>query len=248
MGKLFVSAIAQRYHGFLYDMYKYVFDSLGFRCFWLDYQKRYKYVLHLLLKKYDTIWAEASGRGLITVLCKTIPFIKSRLKRTRIITRFHRVPSMLLEERGWKAMIPLFGSDAVAWVYDGYNELKEFFPRFPPDKFYVVHNGVDLEMYKPLEHIHKDENLVFTLSNWWEHKRLDLLIRAMEHLPEHRLVVAGNFIQDSYRIQCLNLVEKVRKTIGDKITFVGGQYGLDKVEWFNKAGIFILYGKNGSKH
>lgn len=243
MRKLFLQGISQKNYGFSHDIYEYVLSGLGFHCFWLDYQKRYKYVLHLLLKKYDTIWAEASARGLITILCKSIPFLKSRLKHTRIITRFHRVPSMLLEEQGWKAMIPLFGSDTVAWVYDSYNELKKFFPHFPPNKFYVVHNGVDLEIYKPLEHIRKDENLVFTLSSWWEHKRLDLLIRAMEHLPEHKLVVAGNFIQDSYRIQCLNLVKKVRKTIGDKITFVGGQYGLDKVQWFNKAGIFVMPSK-----
>lgn len=243
MSRLFLSGISQKNYGFSHDIYKYVFSGLGFHSFWLDYQKRYKYALHLLLKKYDIILAEASARGLITILCKSTPFLKSRLRHTRIITRFHRVPSMLLEEQGWKAMIPLFGSDAVAWVYDGYDELKEFFPKFPPNKFYVIHNGVDLEIDKPLEYIRKDENLVFTLSSWWEHKRLDLLIRAMEHLPEHKLVVAGNFIQDSYRIRCLNLVKKVRKTIGDNITFVGGQYGLDKVRWFNKAGIFVLPSK-----
>ena len=225
------------------NIYRYVLKDMGFHCFQLDYQKRYRYLLHLLRKRYDVIWACSNARGLITILCKSIPFIKRRLKRTRIITRFHRVPSMMLEERGWKAMVPLFGSDAVVWVYDSYSELKEFFPQFPTNKFYVVHNGVDLETYKPLEHVSKDENLVLTLSSWWEHKRLDLLIRAMRYLPEYKLVVAGNFIQVSYKIHCLNLVEKMRKTIGNRITFVGAQYGFDKVRWLNKAGIFVMPSK-----
>lgn len=240
MRKLFLQGIHQRNYGFSHDFYAYVLKDMGFRCFWLDYQKRYRYVLHLLLKKYDIIWAESNARGLITILAKSaIPIVRGRLKDTRIMTRFHKCPIEIIESRGWQAIVPLFGSDSVVYVYDCRKELKELFPNFSFNNFNVVHNGVDLDFYKPLENISKDENLVFTLSSWWENKRLDLLIKAMEYLPKHRLVIAGNFIQDSVREQCYGLARKM----GNKITFLGWITDKDKVKWYNKAGIFVMPSK-----
>ena len=59
MNKLYLTGIHRNY-GFSYDMYRYVLKPMGFHCFQLDYQKRYRYLLLLLRKKYDVIWACSS--------------------------------------------------------------------------------------------------------------------------------------------------------------------------------------------
>jgi len=236
MTDLYLTSLSHKYHGFLYDMYSNVFSKLQFKKYYLDYSFK-KFLLHLLLHKYRLIWCESDGRGFVTVLCKTV--LKKRLKDTKIVTRFHRAPAMLINERGWKAMVPLFGSDLVTWVYDGLNELTEIFPSFPRENFFVVHNGIDLEFYKPMANITKNPNLILTLSGWWQHKRLELLMEAMEYLPNYELVIIGKFLNAEYKEYCLNLA----KRFSERISFLGEKYGNDKVYWMNKAGIFVLPSK-----
>jgi len=226
----------QEKSGFLFDMYSEAFRKRGFKKYTLKKSYR-KFLLHLFLRNHRIIWCEGNARGFIMVLCKTI--LKNKLKNTIVITRFHRAPSMMLEERGWKAFVPLFGSDIVVWVYDCLSELTRLFPRFPPEKFFVVHNGVDLDFYKPMANITKNENLILTLSNWWKHKRLELLIEAMKHLPNYELVIIGRFLDSEYKEYCLNLA----KNFPRRILFLGEKYGEEKVYWMNRAGIFVLPSK-----
>jgi glycosyltransferase involved in cell wall biosynthesis len=239
MRRLFLSSVYQRNHGFLFDTYNYVFKELQFECFYLDYKKYYKYLLKLLWKKYDLIWAESNARGFITILAKSAPLLRKRMTETAVITRFHRVPKMMFKERSWKSLVPLFASDLLVWVYNCRNELKELIPLFPQERFYVVHNGIDLDFYKPMANTAKNQNLILTLSSWWKHKRLELLIEAMKYLPNYELVIIGRFLDSEYKEHCLNLAKKFPR----RISFIGEKYGKEKVYWMNKAGIFVLPSK-----
>jgi glycosyltransferase involved in cell wall biosynthesis len=216
-------------------MYAYVMAEMEFKQFYLD--KNYvQFLWHLRFHKYNVIWCENSGSGLVTVLCKMI--LKDRLSNTKIVTRFHRVPSMLLEEKGWKALVPLFGSDVIVWVYDCKSELEKLLPTLNTQNFFAVHNGVDLNFYKNLGKT-RESSLVVTLSNWWQHKRLELLIEAMQYLPKHELVVAGNFLNTSYKQYCQKLAKD--KT---NVFFMGYADQKEKRELFNKASIFVLPSKS----
>jgi len=145
----------------------------------------------------------------------------------------------MLRERGWKALVPLFGSDITVWVYDCLNELTELFPSLPRENFFVVHNGVDLEFYKPMGNVTKNQNLILTLSSWWKHKRLELLIEAMKYLPNYELAIIGRFLDSQYKEYCLNLAKEFPR----RISFLGEKYGKEKVYWMNEAGIFVLPSK-----
>jgi len=224
-------------------MYRYVLEPMGFHCFQLDYQERWRYILHLLWRKYDLIWACSSARGLITLLAKNaVPIVKGRMKDTKVVTRFHKCPNEIMATYNWKNLAPLFGCDWHAWVYDCRDELKALFPKFPLNNFCVVHNGVDLDFYKRREWVTRDENLVFTLSSWWENKRLSLLIEAMRHLPKHRLVVAGKFIQDHVKQECYRLADEMNP----RIRFLGWITDLAKSIWLNRAGVFVMPSKSES--
>lgn len=228
MKKLYF-ATPQRSGGFLYEAYEYVFKELGFK--WYKYKSYKRAFLYLVLHKYDLIWCESNGKGMVSVLKREL--FKDK---TKIVTRFHRVPSMMLEERGWKALIPLFGSDAVAWVYDCRKELKSLFPTFK-GKFFVVHNGVDLSFYRNLNSIRK-EKLIVTVSNWWKHKRLELLIEAKKHLPSYKLFIAGDFLNKEYEAFCRSLIRKT-----PNVFTLGYANKEEKLRLFNKASIFVLPSK-----
>ena len=232
MKNLYLGGPSQKYHGFLHDTYSNIFSKLQFKPYYSNSYK--KFLLHLSLHKYRLIWCESNARGFVTLLCKTV--LKKRLKDTKIITRFHRVPSMILEERGWKAIVPLFGSDIVVWVYDCLNELTELFPSLSHENFFVVHNGVNLDFYKPIANITKNQNIILTLSNWWKHKRLELLIEAMKYLPDYELAIIGRFLDSEYKEYCLDSAKEFPR----RISFLGEKYGKEKVHWMNKAGIFVL--------
>jgi len=235
MRKLFLTG--SRKYGFAHDFYQYVLRGLGFERYNLDYSRLSdaKYLLHLFRKKYHIIWCCSSGRGFITILCKLI--LKKRLKNTQIVTRFHRDVNLLFKEKGWKAYATIMAVDKVVWVYDCFKELKKYVPAISSSDFFVVHNGINLNIYKPPPNNKKNRtNLIFTVSSWHSPiKCLEVLISAMELLPNWELVIAGKFLQKDYEVYCKSLAKKI-----GRVRFVGFASVEDKVSWMQKAKVFVM--------
>jgi len=157
--------MGNRHFGFAHDFYNYVLRDLGFDVYRQSTVKGYYF--HLLLHKYELICACGKARGFLTVSLKRFPLLKERMKRTKVVTRFHRQLDAFFHERpevAWMPYMSIIGSDKVVWVYDCFDQLKEYVPKLPKSKFHVVHNGVDLNCYKPDERKRK-ENKIFTLSS-----------------------------------------------------------------------------------
>lgn len=235
MKKLFVMSGGK--YGFAYDFYNYVLRELGFDLYQLDFNaklSRARYLFRLLRKKYGIIWCCACGRGFLTVLARITPLLSRRLKNTEIIVRFHREVNLRFQESGWKAYATMMAADKVAYMYDCFDELKDFIPMFPCSKFFVVHNGVDLNIYKH-DDTKREENTIFTLSSWYRpKKRLETLISAMGLLEDWKLYIGGNFLQKDYEVYCRRLAKKY----GDRVTFLGFVH--DKADWMQKASFFVM--------
>jgi len=230
-------------YGFAYDFYNYVLRHMDFDLYQMDFNKkltRTRYVLKLLLKKYDVIWACESARALITLLAKST---FKKLEKCKLVTRYHRIcgPAgehglMWGEQDSWKIYAPLFGSDAVAWTYNCLSDLQRYFPMFPKEKFFVVHNGVDLDFYKPDESI-REEKLIFTVSNWFKpRKKLHILIEAMRILSGWRLKIGGRFLNRSYEYECKQLASSMR----NRIEFLGFVSDERKRELMQRADVFVM--------
>lgn len=235
MKKLFVMSGGK--YGFAYDFYNHVLRELGFDLYQLDFNTklaRTRYLLRLLLKKYGVIWCCGDGRGFLTVLARITPLLSKRLENTKIIVRFHREVSMRFEESGWKAYATIMGCDKVVWMYNCYDWLKHFLPALPRSKFFVVHNGIDLDVYKsnPKK---RGENTIFTLSNWYRpKKRLETLISTMELLPDWYLTIGGNFLQKDYEAYCRRLA----RNYGDRVKFLG--FVDNKAGWMQNSEFFVM--------
>ncbi len=73
-----------------------------------------------------------------------------------------------------------------------------------PARVRTIHLGVDLERFSPSE----DEREAFLLypANRWPHKNHGTLFRALELLPEHRLVLTGSGGEAPARVEALGRV------------------------------------------
>ncbi len=227
--------MGNRHFGFAHDFYNYVLRDLGFDVYRQSTVKGYYF--HLLLHKYELIWACGKARGFSTVSLKRFPLLKERMKRTKVVTRFHRQLDAFFHERpevAWMPYMSIIGSDKVVWVYDCFDQLKEYVPKLPKSKFHVVHNGVDLNCYKSDERKRK-ENEIFTLSSWHSPRKcLEVLIEAMNYLPKWRLDIAGRFLQSDYEMRCKQLAKPNK----DRIYFHG--FVNDKLGWMQKATVFVM--------
>lgn len=232
MNTLYVMGNA--HFGFANDFYNYVLQPRGFDVY---RQKSVKgYYLKLLLKKYDVIWASSKARGFLTILMKRFPLLKEWMKNTKVITRFHREANAFFHEspeKGWMPYMAVVGSDEVVWVYDCFEELQQYIPQLTKSKFHVVHNGVDLDLYKPYP-ANRHEKTILTLSTWHSPKKcLDTLIDAMEHLPKWKLYIAGKFLDGAYEGYCRKLAKPHRN-----IQFLG--FIDNKIQWMQKTDVFVL--------
>lgn len=244
--KLFV--MTKGNYGYAYDLYKHVLEKEGFELYQLRLHKRYKflfntYLLHLLLKKYDLIFSWEVSRALFVVLAKYLPLLRNRTRDTKLITMYSRIcgeapeapnHGMLWGKKGsWLQYAPLFESDAIAWNYDCYKELLSYFPRFPREKFFVIHGGVDTSVYSPDDKIREPQTVV-AISNWFRpRKRVDILIKAMKYLPDWKLYVCGNFLQGEYKKECYGLAENL-----SNVKFLG--FVDSKAEWLKKSSVFVI--------
>lgn len=229
-------------YGFAHDFYRYVLKDLGFDVYRENGMTAY--YIHLLIRKYGVIWASSNARGFLTVLLKRFPFLKKKMRDTKLTTRFHRECDALFREKPKKRWMPymsIVGSDKVAWVYDCYDRLKQYVPKLHKNDFHVVHNGVDLNQYTPSE-MWRQKKTIFTLSSWHTpKKRLETLIGAMNYLPEWHLDIAGKFLQKEYYKECVCARARLAKPIRDRIRFRG--FVNEKIHWFQRADVFVMPSK-----
>ena len=121
-------------------------------------------------------------------------------------------------------------------------EADRFGFRLPPAV--VIPNGVDMEgkdapaVLSELvaEAIRQRPFLLFLGRINWK-KGLDRLIAALAHVPDVRLVIAGNDEED-YRSQLERLIAE--KGVGERICFSGHVRGADKAALFKNAALFVL--------
>ena len=244
--KLFVMTNGN--YGYAYDLYKQVLEKEGFSLYQIGLSKRQNfifntYLLHLLFNKYDLIFSWDVSRALLAIFARYAPLWKGRMKNTKLITLYTRICGETPEapnhglswgNRGsWLTYTPLLENDAIAWNYDCYAELLTYFPRFPKEKFFVIHGGVDTKLYSPDDRLREPKTVV-AISNWFRpRKRVDILIRAMKYLPDWKLYVCGNFLQEEFRRECYGLAQGL-----PNVKLVG--FVNSKAEWLKKASVFVI--------
>jgi glycosyltransferase involved in cell wall biosynthesis len=107
-------------------------------------------------------------------------------------------------------------------------------PKLPRSRFFVVHNGIDLDVYNTDE-TQRADNTILTVSNWHRpRKRLETLISAMEYLPNWTLNIGGNFLQRDYEAYCKSLAQRY----GGRVRFIGFVH--NKAEWMRQATFFVM--------
>lgn len=116
--------------------------------------------------------------------------------------------------------------------------LSRFNFRLPPVE--VIPNGIDLAA-EPVGHAmraggDKERVILFLGRLSWE-KGLDRLIPAMAHLPEARLLIAGND-EKGYRATLEALA--ARHGVTAKVRFLGSVHGVEKEHLFNSADLIVL--------
>jgi glycosyltransferase involved in cell wall biosynthesis len=238
--KLFVMTKGK--YGYAYDLYKYVLEKKGFDLYQLDLKRKYNYLFHLLTKKYAVIFSWEVSRAILAVIAKYLPLLKNRTKDAKLITMYSRIcgeateapdHGMLWGEKGsWLEYAPMFESDAIAWNYDCYEELLSYFPRFSREKFFVIHGGVDTNLYSPDKM--QEPKTIVAISNWFRpRKKVDVLIKAMKYLPDWKLYVCGEFLQDEYKKECYDLAKN-----SSNVKFLG--FVDNKAEWLKKASVFVI--------
>jgi glycosyltransferase involved in cell wall biosynthesis len=110
--------------------------------------------------------------------------------------------------------------------------------RFKTKKCFVLPNGINLsEIPEETNTGAADSRYVLYLGriNW--KKGIDQLIGAMAHLPDTRLVVAGND-EEKYKRELLSLAVEVG--VSKRIEYVGPVYAEDKWRLLAEASVLVL--------
>ena len=182
--------------GFLEDTYTYVFKPLDSKHFRIRDYKSYVLLLsNISLKRYDVIWCEESG--FIPTLWRFFlgknRFLNKlfRNREAKILTRFHfHNCAEYLSIKTWKAVENIAESDMIISVCNYWrNTIRKNLPFMDLD-VRIVHNGVDTSRFVPDPAL-KQEKTIFYLATTYHRKRLHLLIKAMNYLPDFKLIIGG---------------------------------------------------------
>ena len=131
------------------------------------------------------------------------------------------------------------------WVADAHFVQKKLQEHFPDGNTRVIHNGIDIERFKPSEQTHArayldlpiDVPMIGCAARLEPVKNLKQLIKVLAHLPEVHLALAGTgSLRDQLFIQARDL------KVSDRVHFLGQ---VQKVERFYQAlDLFCLVSEN----
>jgi teichuronic acid biosynthesis glycosyltransferase TuaC len=109
----------------------------------------------------------------------------------------------------------------------------------PADKITVLRNGVDLDMFRPLEsslaQAGTDRPTFLTVGNLLPEKGQDVALRALARMPDAELLVAGD---GPLRGRLEGLANELG--IASRVTFLGQVHSERLVELYNRAAATIL--------
>lgn len=116
---------------------------------------------------------------------------------------------------------------------------------FQADKLFVSANGVDLNLYQPIQRAETAlkgggcPDLLLSAGNLVELKGHDLVIKAMVQLPAYHLCIAGaGELETELKALATELC------VSDRVDFVGAVLPEDMVELYNRAKFFVLASAN----
>ncbi|MCB1643925.1 MAG: glycosyltransferase family 4 protein [Pseudomonadales bacterium] len=109
-----------------------------------------------------------------------------------------------------------------------------------PDRIEVVHNGIDTETFRPLDHIARiPGRIMATASADQPLKGLEFLVRAIARLapghPDLHLVVLGKLREDGETSRLINALN-----IGERISFVSGVETEKLVQMYAEADMVVV--------
>ena len=105
-------------------------------------------------------------------------------------------------------------------------------------KAILISGGVNPELFCPNNSI-KPKNSVITIVSIAQLVRVkgqDLLIRAIEHIPNVRLILVGAFRDEAYKMELLTLINTLN--LNEKVTIAGSVSNVK--ELLDSADIFVL--------
>lgn len=108
--------------------------------------------------------------------------------------------------------------------------------RIPEDNIEVIYNGVDTDIFRPLNRQRIDNRLLLVTNTEDRKKGALYLFKAMQHLPQEvKLTVVDEVKEHNYAYI-------LRKEMGleERISFTGRLSTADLVEEYNKAAIVIV--------
>jgi len=98
-----------------------------------------------------------------------------------------------------------------------------------PKRMEVVYNGIDVEVFKPLQE--KENNLVITVGNvdWWNLKRkgIEMFVRSAKFIPEGHFVVIGKNRDDS--------IDRLNSIATPNVEFTGFVSDRELIRWYQKS-------------
>ena len=109
------------------------------------------------------------------------------------------------------------------------------------EKIHVMRNGVDLELFRPLERDQcRSELLVsgktlISVGHLIERKGHDLVINAMRDLPEYSLIIAGDGEQQGELEQLVS-----ESDLNERVRFLGAVTQTELCRWLNAADALVL--------
>lgn len=119
----------------------------------------------------------------------------------------------------------------------------------PGEKIEVIPNGIDIELFKPMDKaecrkklsLPLDKKIVLFVGNLEKVKGVDILVEAMKGLPEDACLVIvgeGSLTQDTK-------TQRHKDTrLKDRITFAGAKPHSEIPIWMNAADVFCLPSRN----
>jgi glycosyltransferase involved in cell wall biosynthesis len=110
----------------------------------------------------------------------------------------------------------------------------------PKNKIRVVHNGINVEEFRPNEEA-KIDNLLLFAGRLDSKKGLPVLIKSLYYLkvPVQLVIIGPYSSEHEYSEKVLMLAEKANRETFHTVKYLGVQEGPELIKWYQKASIFV---------